>query len=859
VLVAVLGAALIVALAGAAGPLFLSSAGTAALRTQVSSTSSTFAGLAVNSEGPLASDRLAYRSRLLAAGVRGLVDLGPPVITLDTTQTSSVRGRGAKALETRPTSRTGFLSHLDVVARTSGGGWWLAQTIAGQLHIHPGDTVTLLTEARAPVQIRIAGVYRDLLGKSPTPYWNPLYDLIYPSSNDPLAPPPPPLLLAEQPTLLALEDRLANDGEMRWEYPLDTRGMPLPEAKRLGGALTRFQARMEDPLSPLAGAFGEHTAGLPTIEQQAEATVAALAGSVNAVAFAGRLVALLVFAVAGVYGVHRRRVEFSALQARGMSPVRLGAKSVLEVALPAAAGAAVGFLAALAIVRTLGPAREVAPEAMRAAILSVAVAAAVGLFLVGLVVALTARAMAMAGSGRVRRAAAKFPWELAALLLAGAALWEILGRAPVPLVGGQAVPKVDLLLPLFPVLFVAGTGGLAVRGLQHLLPKLRSAGRGRSAPVYLALRRLASAPRVALLLVTASVLAVGVLVYAGVLVSTVRATVVEKSEVFVGSDTSISVTALEPLPPGARATATVVARIPGGAISPGQQQVNVLGIDPASFARGAFWDPGLAGTPLEDILHQLGGQAGGPVPALAVAGTLPANPKLDLSGFGVALRVIGEARGFPGMLGGRPLVVVSTAALNRALGRLNYGVEDFGPTYQVWVKGPVAPVQAALKRAGILPNLIQSAVTIESTPAFLALRWTFGFLEALGILAGAVALIGLLLYLAARQGSREVSYALASRMGLSRRAHRLSVAIELGGMLLAAFVVGAVLAAVAALIVYRRTDLLPQVPPGPLFRLPLVLFAGAGLGAAGFAWLGAWGVQRRADRANIAEVMRLAG
>src|SRR5207249_5973680 len=117
------------------------------------------------------------------------------------------------------------------------------------------------------------------------------------------------------------------------------------------------------------------------------------------------------------------------------------------------------------------------------------------------------------------------------------------------------------------------------------------------------------------------------------------------------------------------------------------------------------------------------------------------------------------------------------------------------------------------------------AVTIESTPAFLALRWTFGFLEALGVLAGAVALIGLLLYLAARQGSREVSYALASRMGLSRRAHRLSVAIELGGMLLAAFVVGAVLAAVAALIVYQRTDLLPQVPPGPLFRLPVALFA----------------------------------
>src|SRR5205823_9477818 len=139
-------------------------------------------------------------------------------------------------------------------------------------------------------------------------------------------------------------------------------------------------------------------------------------------------------------------------------------------------------------------AREVAPEAMRAAILSVAVAAAVGLVLVGVVVAVTARAMAAAGSGRIRRAAARFPWELAALLLAGAALWEILSRAPVALIGEQAVPKVDLLLPLFPVLFVAGTGGLAVRGLQRLLPRLRSAGRGRPAPVPPAVRPLAAGP-----------------------------------------------------------------------------------------------------------------------------------------------------------------------------------------------------------------------------------------------------------------------------------------------------------------------------------------------------------------------------
>ena len=43
------------------------------------------------------------------------------------------------------------------------------------------------------------------------------------------------------------------------------------------------------------------------------------------------------------------------------------------------------------------------------------------------------------------------------------------------------------------------------------------------------------------------------------------------------------------------------------------------------------------------------------------------------------------------------------------------------------------------------------------------------------------------MYLEARQRSREVSYALARRMGLARRAHRRSIALELGAILLVSF------------------------------------------------------------------------
>ena len=70
--------------------------------------------------------------------------------------------------------------------------------------------------------------------------------------------------------------------------------------------------------------------------------------------------------------------------------------------------------------------------------------------------------------------------------------------------------------------------------------------------------------------------------------------------------------------------------------------------------------------------------------------------------------------------------------------------------------------------------------------------------------------------------------------------------------------VGAGLGAIAVRLVYARLDLLPQVPPAPLLRVPSMELA---LTAATFllaAWVGAWWVQRGADGANVGEVMRLA-
>jgi len=93
---------------------------------------------------------------------------------------------------------------------------------------------------------------------------------------------------------------------------------------------------------------------------------------------------------------------------------------------------------------------------------------------------------------------------------------------------------------------------------------------------------------------------------------------------------------------------------------------------------------------------------------------------------------------------------------------------------------------------------------------------------------------------------------------MSSAAHGRSVAAELGGMLGAAFATGAVFAWLASLLVQRRLDPLPALPPAPRIRVPIGLIGLTGLALFVAAILGAVLVQWRADRAHVAEVIRRA-
>jgi putative ABC transport system permease protein len=862
VLAAVVAAAAVLGAAAASRQLFLSAVGTASLRTELSDASPYAAGLTLTTDGPVTPGRVAYRSDLARRAVGGIGGLAPLVVTVVWPSVRiSVPDRPDLDFTVAPATRTGSERHIEITsgdpATAPRDGWWVPDSAARVMAVGPGDTVRVELPGETVIDLPVAGTYVDLWRLPPEDFWEPIDTRFIRGSGGALSELPPPLMLTELEPFLALVAPTAPEGHMRWEVPVEAADVTLPQAERLAGQLERVRAGIDDPRSLLGAAIGEHGSGLGDVTTRSRSVVSGLAGPVDAIALAGLLVGLGVFVAAGIYGMQHRRTEYGTLAARGLGPLALGGRSVLEALVPAAVGAALGWAGAYLLVRRTGPAELLAEEAVRGSIRDAAVACAAAVVLLGVAVGMAVQTAGRPPRGRLASAASRIPWELAALALAGAALvqiWTAGEGAAASSLTTAAAPDVDLLLPLFPILFLAGAGGLGVRALHRAAPRLRSAGRGWRAAWYLAGRRLASAPRGALALVTVAILAVGIVSYGGVFVSSARATADRKAQVAVGSDASIGMNGPVELPAEVEGRTTTVARESIATLE-GTDPVTVLAIDPRTFERAAYWDDGFADQSLAELLERLASGSGDRLPVIAVNGPVPADGTLEVFGRIVETTVVARSHHFPGMPAGT-MLVAPMGPLERLL---DAPLQNFRPAFQIWVRGDHRPVQAALEAEGFLPGAVSTASEIRSTPRFRSLSWVFGFLQALGILVGTIAAVALLLYLQSRQRAREVSYALATRMGLSRRSHRRSVGAELAGMLVVAFVLGAGLATLSAAVVNARTDVLPGLPPGPLLRIPWPLFGAIALALALVATAGAWAVQRRADRANIAEVMRLAG
>jgi len=852
----VVAAALILALTATSGRLFLASAGDAAVGQELDRIGGV-PMLAMVMFGDRPADVAAVQRAAESVASDLVPGLGPPVRTRSGATLDAAAG--TRTARVRLAARDGFAGHIQALERAGGDGAWLPDTAASSLGVRAGQTVRL--GLPPGVRVRVVGVYRDL-ATSDQPldrFWSPLGNVIYTLDRERTT--PPGLVLVDPDRFLELTRRLESQGRLEWDFYPESDRLTLPEADRLAAQIQAVQGTTGDPWAEQTGLTRVITATpITDVVRRAHATLAALTGPVESISLTGRLLALALVAAAAVFAVRRRRGEVSVLIAHGVGGLPIGARSMVEAALPLAAGGALGYLVALGLAGPLDPVRGLQPQATAAARREVALAVAAGLLLFGLVTWIAVRSEERERARRLGQVLATPWWEVLALALAAAALYELRtrGGAPVQVEGEPA--QIDRLLVLFPLLAIAGLAGLATRAAARLLrrarPPLTAASAARPAPV-LALRRLVAAPRTVLLLVTGSAVALGLLTYSGTLVASTRSGAADKARVLVGSDTNLQLPG--EAPPGVTAglPATLVRRFQEVRLTLDSRPVDMIGVDPASFASGAFWRQGFADASLGRLLGRLDQAPPGRLAAVLAGPAVADARAVDVGPVRLAVTVVATARAFPGMtLSDRSLLVVSSAGFDAAVGRKR---DQASWRTELWARGDPGAALAALRRAGQAPAAVTTAAGQMRTAAFVAQAWTFRLLSALGVLAGMVALVGLVLYAQARQRGRVIAYALTRRMGLSRGAHRRSVLWELAGLLGFAFLLGAGLAVVAAAAVLPRLDPMPELPPSLGLELPGLVLAGT-LGCVLLAALaGAVLVQRAADRAKVAEVMRLAG
>jgi putative ABC transport system permease protein len=721
---------------------------------------------------------------------------------------------------------------------------WLTDDTVRRLGARPGATVSLLGDR--PARVRVAGVYRNLADLPEADFWCPVRKSIYQGSLFSDRAPPPVLLVSDQATLVRLSRALGSPELVElYERPLRL-PLTLPQAEQTAGRFHQVAARFGDYVT--WGDMRVETGSLDFAVRRAHAVAGALAAPVSATAWAGSGAALLLVAAAGRLWVERHRREVRLLAAKGVGPVVLGVQGGLEMLGPLVAGALLGWLAALWLVPLLGPSRLLDPGAPAAALGRVAVVTAAGLAALVAVTGLTSRRLVETPLGRRPRWVALVPWELT-LLAGSVVLWARVRASGLPVVTvGPSIPSLTPAQMLFPLVFLLGATLLAIRVVAWLLPRLRRLGQGWPNAPYLASRRLTGTPRAALLVVLTAAVPIGVMMFSAALTGTLRYTTDAKAQVFVGSDTAVGVIGDQPVPDGLGLPATVVRRIDGASVD--GAQVDVLVVDPASFARAAFWDHRFAHQPLAELLARLGG---GDLPAVAVGLPGTAQPTLRLptvaGGVDVPARVVATAAAFPGQRG-RPLLVVGRRRLDWLPGLLVAGTE-------LWVRGPPAAAQQAVARAGLPVRSVVTAGQASQAPNLVAVVWTFDFLQALGLLAAAMAAAGLLLYLHARQQRSQLAYLLARRMGLSRASHLWSLMLESGASLGLGYLLGVVLSVGGVGAVYRFLDPQPTVAPHPLYVQPNGAAAGLAAAVVLVCLLAATVAQRTADHANPADLLRL--
>ena len=281
-------------------------------------------------------------------------------------------------------------------------------------------------------------------------------------------------------------------------------------------------------------------------------------------------------------------------------------------ALPALAGTVVGTVAAVVLVSSFGPAPELDGSAVQAA----AIIAAFGLL--GAVAVVAGRGARLAADlvDRPPRRRRRFvpPWELVPVALAAISLARLGDVSGMHLAGVPAA-DVDVFAQAFPAFALLAIGAVAVRPLRWVFAHGRHGGRRLGPGLLRGWRRLGADPGRHALLAGAVCVGVGACLVGGSIADTLERAQADKAATFLGADLRVVVDGEPQIP--STVTATPIARTDAMV---GDVAVQVLGIDPATFADVVRWHDDASEYPLAELLRvlQVGDMEGAPLPAILV-------------------------------------------------------------------------------------------------------------------------------------------------------------------------------------------------------------------------------------------------
>jgi putative ABC transport system permease protein len=873
---------MLLALAAASYPLFVSATASDLLRSEIAkpSISSYGAGIGFRAGGmPLpdpANEDPSARVPKTGSAFTGLVSKSPYLEPVRETTLGLVinvtRADDANRTSTaRLFAGDDAASNVHLTSGSAEGGALIPDLVASSLNVGPGDTISLPSQRGAPVTVPVSGVYRSLYKGTSNGYWLPWYDqLVVYCSTCP--PPPQPIILSRTQFLDVSSQIGQRRAAFSWVAPLAP-GLSLDQATQQAAftdALHHHIDTGDDDVAKLlrhcnttffgfcgGGNVPVVSSQLPLVVRTVDRRVATVEGPAKLLRAAGLAVALIVIAAVGAFAMAARRVEAALLFARGAGPVTVGVRSTLESVLPAAAGAATGFGLALLLVKWLGPSAPVGSNDMRDAIRATVIAPGVAIVLIGLVSSVSFLRHSEHHRARLG-VLAKVPWEIG-LAVASLVVFERL-RTGGAFVADAALgtKRPSVLLLAFPVLFIAGFATIVARLFTLACAWLRRrSARMPSAP-YLAVHRMAGAANLTMLLVAAAGLSLGLFVQALTVAGSMRTTVDAKAEVFIGSDVQATIDYGYTRPVDFPAPFTRVIREYQAGTIPSGRTFDLLTIDTRTFTDAAFWNDTFADRPLAELAHSLEGGIEGGVPILVAGGDDVTPTSMHIDQLDVPVRVVGRAEAFPGMTTLRPLFVVDERRLLEQIGDAPNPLDEPNTSTELWIKGSLARANEAIATLPYTPGLVLTANEVEDIPYIAAVIDTFLVMNGLGLAAALLVIAAMLMYLQARQRSQVVSYGLSLRMGMSSSGHLRALVAELATMLGLAYLAGATLAIVSAHLLVPLLDPLETIPPTPLLVVPATLIAIAAPVLLLVAVGGGWLTDRRARAADLGQVMRLA-